>query len=165
LPLAELTAENALIFRITHKDNLPWILDNGLHCRNSKKQDPSFVNIGLTEMIDKRRSWHVLCKPGGTLSDYVPFYFTPRSMSVQHSYGTERTPEEQRGDCHSRNFSSTSSRRWCSVPHHRYWCREIDCCASFSSRACAPVLSSRLRVHDARNLQAGVNGVGLKCST
>jgi ssDNA thymidine ADP-ribosyltransferase, DarT len=80
LPLHELTAENALIFRITHKDNLPWILDNGLHCRSSAKQDPNFVNIGLVELIDKRKPWPVPVPPMGTLSDYVPFYFTPRSM-------------------------------------------------------------------------------------
>jgi len=80
LPLPELTAENALIFRITHKDNLPWILSNGLHCRNSSSRDSNFVNIGMTDLIDKRIAWVVPRKPGGALSDYVPFYFTPRSM-------------------------------------------------------------------------------------
>jgi hypothetical protein len=57
LPLPELTAEDAWIFRITHKDNLSWILGNGLHCRNSKSRDPSFVNIGMTDLIDKRNTW------------------------------------------------------------------------------------------------------------
>jgi ssDNA thymidine ADP-ribosyltransferase, DarT len=80
LPLPELTAENASIFRITHKDNLPWIIGNGLHCRNSSSRDSNFVNIGMTDLIDKRNTWPVPRKPGGTLSDYVPFYFTPRSM-------------------------------------------------------------------------------------
>ena len=80
LPLHVLTAENALIFRITHKNNLPWILGNGLHCGNSKSRDPNFVKIGMTDLIDKRNTWVVPRKPGGTLSDYVPFYFTPRSM-------------------------------------------------------------------------------------
>ena len=80
MPLPELTAENALIFRITHKDNLPWILSNGLHCRNSSSRDSNFVNIGMTDLIDKRIPWVVPRKPGGALSDYVPFYFTPRSM-------------------------------------------------------------------------------------
>jgi hypothetical protein len=80
LPLPELTAENALIFRITHKDNLPWILGNGLHCGNSSSRDTGFVNIGMTDLIDKRNTWVVPRKPGGMLSDYVPFYFTPRSM-------------------------------------------------------------------------------------
>ncbi|KPG00030.1 hypothetical protein IP86_07845 [Rhodopseudomonas sp. AAP120] len=80
MALPELTAESALIFRITHRDNLAWILDNGVHCRNSNKQDPNFVNIGLVELIDKRRTWPVPVKPHGTLGDYVPFYFTPRSI-------------------------------------------------------------------------------------
>ncbi len=80
LSLPVLTAQNGLIFRITHKNNLPWILSNGLSCRNSKSRDPGFVNIGMTDLIDKRNTWVVSRKPGGTLSDYVPFYFTPRSM-------------------------------------------------------------------------------------
>jgi hypothetical protein len=78
--LPELTAEGAYIFRITHRDNLPWILDNGLHCRNSAEQDLKFVNIGLTDLIDKRHLQKVEQPPGGTLSDYIQFYFTPRSM-------------------------------------------------------------------------------------
>ena len=40
-----LTPEKALIFRITDKDNIPWILGNGLHCRNSNHLDPNFVTI------------------------------------------------------------------------------------------------------------------------
>ena len=55
-------------------------MGNGLHCRNSKHRDPAFVSIGMTDLIDKRNTWVVPKKPGGTLSDYVPFYFTPRSM-------------------------------------------------------------------------------------
>ena len=56
LPLPELTAENALIFRITHKNNLPSILGSGLHSRSSSNQDSNFVNIGMTDLIDKRKS-------------------------------------------------------------------------------------------------------------
>ena len=29
-----LNPEKTLIFRITHRDNLPWILENGLHAPN-----------------------------------------------------------------------------------------------------------------------------------
>src|ERR1700685_3183047 len=43
-------------------------------------RDSNFVNIGMTDLIDKRIPWVVPRKPGGALSDYVPFYFTPRSM-------------------------------------------------------------------------------------
>jgi hypothetical protein len=42
----DLNPDKALIFRITHLDNVPWILDNGLHCRSSEVLDPDFVNIG-----------------------------------------------------------------------------------------------------------------------
>lgn len=75
----DLNPEKALIFRITHRDNFPWILNNGLHCRSSESFDPSFVNIGNLELIDKRQNRVVDISPGGTLSDYVPFYFTPFS--------------------------------------------------------------------------------------
>jgi hypothetical protein len=78
--LPELNPDRGLIFRITHRANLPWILDNGLHCRKAPKLDPDFVDIGIRDLIDKRHLRVVPCHPGGTLSDYVPFYFTPLSM-------------------------------------------------------------------------------------
>lgn len=74
-----LNPEKALIWRIVHRDNLPWILDNGVHCRNSGQQDPGYVNIGNEDLIDKRAHRAVPIGPGGTLGDYVPFYFTPFS--------------------------------------------------------------------------------------
>jgi hypothetical protein len=77
--LADLNPQNALIFRIVHQDNVPWILDHGLHCRNSRKIDPNFVQIGNADLIDKRRTRAVKGPISGTLSDYVPFYFTPLS--------------------------------------------------------------------------------------
>jgi len=72
-----LTQERAFIFRIVHRDNVPWILANGMHCGNSTISDPKFVAIGNADLIDKRHNRRVPCHPNGTLSDYVPFYFTP----------------------------------------------------------------------------------------
>jgi hypothetical protein len=77
--LPELNAANGLIFRIIHRDNIPWILDNGLHCRNSKTKDPKFVQIGNDDLISKRRYRAASGPYGGLLSDYIPFYFTPLS--------------------------------------------------------------------------------------
>lgn len=77
-----LNAEKALIFRITHIENVPWILSNGLHCKNSAVQDPNFVRIGNLDLIQRRTARTVPVCPGGTLSDYVPFYFTPFSMMM-----------------------------------------------------------------------------------
>ena len=72
-----LSREKGLIFRILHLDNVPWIIANGMHCRNSDINDPGFVTIGNPDLIDSRHSRRVPCDPFGTLSDYVPFYFTP----------------------------------------------------------------------------------------
>jgi hypothetical protein len=79
-----LNPEKALIWRIVHRDNLPWILDNGLHCANSDVQAPQYVNIGNVDLIDKRRSRQVPIPPQGVLADYVPFYFTPFSVMMQN---------------------------------------------------------------------------------
>jgi len=74
-----LTPELGLLFRITHVANLPWLLVNGLHCANGPVQDPNFVAIGNPDLIDKRTKRPVPIAPKGTLADYVPFYFTPKS--------------------------------------------------------------------------------------
>ncbi|WP_204128191.1 DUF4433 domain-containing protein [Pseudomonas sp. ABY48] len=81
---SRLNPEKALIWRIVHRDNLPWILDNGLHCANSNVQSPQYVNIGNVDLIDKRRARHVPIAPGGVLADYVPFYFTPFSVMMKN---------------------------------------------------------------------------------
>jgi hypothetical protein len=86
----ELNAENALIFRVTHRDNVPWSLDNGIHCRSSEKTDPNYITIGNSELIERRSERAVTCDPGGTLGDYVPFYFTPFSpmlYNIRTGYG------------------------------------------------------------------------------
>ncbi|MEQ9245541.1 MAG: DUF4433 domain-containing protein [Nitratireductor sp.] len=74
----DLSPERGLLFRITHIDNLPWLLANGLHCANGAA-DPNFVSIGNPDLIGKRAHRQVPIEPGGTLADYVPFYLTPKS--------------------------------------------------------------------------------------
>lgn len=74
-----LNPQKALIWRIVHLNNLPWILAKGLHCRNSPMRDPGFVTIGNEELINRRAHRIVPLPPGGTLANYVPFYFTPFS--------------------------------------------------------------------------------------
>jgi hypothetical protein len=79
-----LNPQKALIWRIVHRDNLPWILDNGLHCGNGNVQAPGWVSIGNPELISKRAGHAVLLPPGGFLNDYVPFYFTPFSPMLRN---------------------------------------------------------------------------------
>lgn len=81
---SSLNPEKALIWRIVHLDNLPWILGNGLHCASSDVQAPQYVNIGNADLIDKRRNRCVPIAPAGMLSDYVPFYFTPFSVMMKN---------------------------------------------------------------------------------
>lgn len=88
-----LNPEKALIWRIVHRDNLPWILDNGLHCANSAAQAPQYVNIGNVDLIDKRRSRQVPIAPEGVLADYVPFYFTPFSVMMQNIHSGWSVPQ------------------------------------------------------------------------
>lgn len=81
-----LNPKKALIWRIIHRDNLPWILRNGLHSKNSPTQDPRYVVIGNADLIDRRSQRAVPIAPGGMLSDYVPFYFTPFSPMLYNIY-------------------------------------------------------------------------------
>lgn len=94
--MSSLTPEKALIFRITHIENVPWILTNGLHCRNSGVRDQNYRDIGNPDLIAKRAHRVVPIPPGGTLSDYIPFYFTPYSpmlLNIKTGHnGMKQTP-------------------------------------------------------------------------
>jgi hypothetical protein len=95
----DLTPERGLLFRITHVDNLRWLLNHGLHCAKGAAIDPSFVAIGNPDLIDKRTRRIVPIPPGGTLADYVPFYFTPKSpmlLNINTGYnGVVRRPNRE----------------------------------------------------------------------
>jgi len=91
--MANLTQDKALIFRITHIENLAWLLDHGLNARSSGQFAPNFREIGNPDLIDKRSRRVVPLSPGGTLSDYVPFYFTPYSpmlLNIKTGFGGVR---------------------------------------------------------------------------
>lgn len=94
-----LNSERALIFRITHRDNVPWILANGLHAKSGSLSDPNFRPIGNEDLIRKRSHHIVPVGPGGALSDYIPFYFTPFSMmlfNIRTGYGgVPKVPNEE----------------------------------------------------------------------
>lgn len=94
-----LNPEKALIWRIIHRDNLSWILENGLHCGNSAIKAPDWVSIGNPELIDKRAHHPVPLPPGGLLNDYVPFYFTPFSPMLRNIHtgwgGIRKRPNEE----------------------------------------------------------------------
>lgn len=74
-----LNPDKALIWRIVHRHNLPWILKNGLQAANSAQLISDWKVIGYQPLITRRGSRQVPLTPGGVLNDYVPFYFTPFS--------------------------------------------------------------------------------------
>jgi hypothetical protein len=85
-----LTPGLGLLFRITHATNVPWLLANGLHAANGAAADPNFIAIGNPDLIGNRARRVVPIPPGGTLADYVPFYFTPKSpmlLNIKTGYG------------------------------------------------------------------------------
>jgi hypothetical protein len=67
-----------------HRDNIPWVLDNGLHSGNSLLKSPNWVHIGSAELIGKRAMHPVPIGQQGVLNDYVPFYFTPFSPMLMN---------------------------------------------------------------------------------
>lgn len=96
---ATLNPVKALIWRIVHRDNIPWILDNGLHCGNSIVEAANWVPIGNPELTTKRAAHPVPTGAGGVLNDYVPFYFTPFSPMLMNIHsgrsGIQKRPNDE----------------------------------------------------------------------
>lgn len=67
------------IYRITHIANLEYDLRNGLFTANSSYVNPNYKQIGDSSLIDYRKVIPAIDPPGGSLSDYIPFYFGSRS--------------------------------------------------------------------------------------
>lgn len=93
-----LNPEKALIFRIVHKENVGRVLRQGCDCRSASAGKP-YVEIGNHDLIQKRETRVVPVAPGGTLSDYVPFYFTPYSpMLLNIKTGWNGVPKRSMDD-------------------------------------------------------------------
>jgi len=69
------------IYHITHGANLPLILRAGglRTCRALHDENVSYTDVAYQTLQDRRALVTVPCGAGGTLHDYVPFYFAPRS--------------------------------------------------------------------------------------
>lgn len=80
----EFAIENGYVFRILHAANLPALLREGAPCLSSVRAGAAYVPIGNPDLIAKRTTKRVPIEPGGVLADYVPFYFTPRSMMLMN---------------------------------------------------------------------------------
>lgn len=83
-------------YRITHIDNLPLILRDGLVAKKTINYASSFINIGNPSIIDVRSVTAVKIPDYGMIGDYIPFYFTSKSimlLNIQTGYQKPTVPQ------------------------------------------------------------------------
>lgn len=69
-----------LVLHMTRIERIPSVIGHGLLPDNAVLQRAiDGVEIGYRHIKDRRANRAVPCGTGGTLADYVPFYFAPRS--------------------------------------------------------------------------------------
>ena len=75
-------------FRILHKDNMPHVMKYGLVHNDSPFARDSFVPIGDMSVMDVRSTKQL--PDGSFLSEYIPFYFGPRSPMLYNIQISEK---------------------------------------------------------------------------
>jgi ssDNA thymidine ADP-ribosyltransferase, DarT len=94
------------VYRITHIDNVPHILQHGITHRNSPNHNPKFVAIGDISLISTRDKKQISVDNGDfldfdaptiTLGNFIPFYFgtkMPMLYVIQNggNFVTKSTP-------------------------------------------------------------------------
>jgi len=61
------------LYRMTHIENIPYILQHGITHINSKNATPDYIAIGDKRLISRRHQ--IIIPNGRILGDYIPFYF------------------------------------------------------------------------------------------
>ena len=75
-------------FRIVHIDNIPHVVKYGLVHNDSPFASDSFVPIGDMFVMDARSTKQL--PDGSFLSEYIPFYFGPRSPMLYNIQISEK---------------------------------------------------------------------------
>ncbi len=115
---------NRRIFHITHVDNLPGIIEmERLWCDMQRiAQGFANTNIGYSHIKARRMAHPVTVSEGGTLGNYVPFNFCPRSVMLYVvSQGHENYEEGQEPIIHlvsSIDSILASGRPWMFTDRH-----------------------------------------------
>lgn len=92
-----MSARDLLLYRAVHGRVLPSLIERGLLCRRRVIEEQIAFQSISNEEIERDRAMTVVgCGPGGSLHDYVPFHFGPRSpMMCRISY--RNLPNYQEG--------------------------------------------------------------------
>jgi len=92
--------ETIWLFRITHIQNLEYILNHGLHTIHSEQADPNFKTSGDLRLIDyRKKEMEVPIEPYGKFSGYIPFYFgTRQPMLYKIATGWEEIEQHPQDD-------------------------------------------------------------------
>lgn len=84
------------LYRITHVENIPHILQNGITHYTSANANPNFIPIDDGSLIATRKDFTL--NNGRRLGEYIPFYFggrTPMLYVVQNGFNmVAPTPAE-----------------------------------------------------------------------
>lgn len=86
------------LYRITHRNNLSHILQHGICNKHHPNANPGFIPIGNHNIIAKRSDHTVKIDGYGNVGDYVPFYFSPKSImlyNVLTGYGIVKIKPEE----------------------------------------------------------------------
>jgi len=131
------------IYHITHISNLTSILKaDGLWC-DSRRREQGFPIVGIAyqNIKDRRAKRAVSVAARGTLADYVPFYFAPRSPMLYaiHTGAVEGYKGGQAAVLHLVSTVKTASgtgRPWCFTDGHADmaitdFCDDLDKLAKF----------------------------------
>jgi hypothetical protein len=93
--------ERKYCYRITHIENLPLILQRGIVCKRHPMASTEYINIGNRDVIQVRDNEPVRLNGYGNIGDYVPFYFTPRSLmlfNIITGYWAPLVPKRNKSD-------------------------------------------------------------------
>ena len=73
-------SQDVPLYGVTHGRMLPSLAEHGILCRRAvRAQGVDFQTISNEEIEELRSQTIVPCGPRGSLHEYVPFYFGPRS--------------------------------------------------------------------------------------
>jgi hypothetical protein len=91
--------ENIYLYRRLHWQNVEYVLQNGLCCREHAQADPDYINIGHRQLIIDRHEHPVKLPDAGNLGEYVPFYFaghSPMLYLIMNGYqGVTQRPQHE----------------------------------------------------------------------